>query len=56
MKATLVRKSKDLFHPLRLALTGKEHGPELVKLFPLLGRDLCVRRIEKTLVRFWGRV
>ena len=27
--------------PLRLALTGLEHGPELKKLLPLIGRDRC---------------
>ncbi|MEY4879727.1 MAG: hypothetical protein RJB62_1196 [Pseudomonadota bacterium] len=31
------RKGKALFHPLRLALTGREHGPELAKLLPLIG-------------------
>ncbi len=38
------RKGKSLFMPLRKALTGKEHGPELDKILPLIGRD-------KTLVR-----
>ena len=32
-------KGRALFHPLRLALTGPEHGPELKKLLPLIGRD-----------------
>ena len=31
-------KGRALFHPLRLALTGLEHGPELKKLLPLIGR------------------
>ena len=31
-------KGRALFHPLRLALTGREHGPELKKLLPLIGR------------------
>jgi glutamyl/glutaminyl-tRNA synthetase len=31
-------KGKDLFMPLRLALTGMDHGPELVRAIPLLGR------------------
>jgi len=38
------RKSKELFMPLRLALTGEEHGPEMKTLLPLLG-------IEKVRVR-----
>jgi glutamyl-tRNA synthetase len=39
-------KGKGLFHPLRLALTGLEHGPELKKLLPLIGRDKCVARLK----------
>ncbi len=31
------RKGKALFLPLRLALTGKEHGPEMSVLLPLMG-------------------
>ncbi|WEX11577.1 glutamate--tRNA ligase [Chelativorans sp. AA-79] len=33
------RKGKALFKPLRLALTGREAGPELADLLPLLGRE-----------------
>ncbi len=40
------RKGRQLFHPLRLALTGLEHGPELKKLLPLIGRDKVVARLE----------
>jgi glutamyl-tRNA synthetase len=39
-------KGRALFHPLRLALTGLEHGPELKKLLPLIGRDKTVARLE----------
>jgi glutamyl-tRNA synthetase len=39
-------KGRGLFHPLRLALTGVEHGPELKKLLPLIGRDKSVARLE----------
>jgi glutamyl-tRNA synthetase len=31
------RKGKDLFRPLRLALTGHEHGPEMKTLLPMIG-------------------
>ncbi|MFY9286966.1 MAG: glutamate--tRNA ligase [Alphaproteobacteria bacterium] len=31
------RKGKDLFMPLRLALTGEEHGPEMKVLLPMIG-------------------
>jgi len=39
-------KGRGLFHPLRLALTGLEHGPELKKLLPLIGRDRALARLE----------
>lgn len=32
------RKGRGLFHPLRLALTGRESGPELAQLLPLIGK------------------
>jgi glutamyl-tRNA synthetase len=39
-------KGKGLFHPLRLALTGLEHGPELKKLLPLIGRVKTLARLK----------
>src|SRR3954470_22997370 len=39
-------KGRGLFHPLRLALTAQEHGPELKKLLPLIGRDRSLARLE----------
>lgn len=36
LKVTTGAKGKALFQPLRLALTGLEHGPELVRSLPLL--------------------
>ncbi|MET3790337.1 glutamate--tRNA ligase [Aquamicrobium terrae] len=33
------RKGKELFAPLRLALTGRESGPELAELLPLIGPE-----------------
>ena len=39
-------KGKGLFHPLRLALTGLEHGPELKKLLPLIGRARVLARLK----------
>jgi glutamyl-tRNA synthetase len=39
-------KGRGLFHPLRLALTGLEHGPELKKLLPLIGRERSKARLE----------
>ncbi|CAA7622027.1 Glutamate--tRNA ligase 1 [Candidatus Terasakiella magnetica] len=40
------RKGKALFHPLRLALTGRENGPELKSLLPLIGRARAERRLR----------
>ena len=40
------RKGKELFMPLRLALTGREHGPELRALLPLIGRRTAERRLR----------
>jgi nondiscriminating glutamyl-tRNA synthetase len=39
-------KGKALYHPLRLALTGREDGPELVKVAPLLGQQKVVERLK----------
>jgi glutamyl-tRNA synthetase len=39
------RKGKDLFQPLRLALTGRPHGPEMKKLLPLIGRERAKLRL-----------
>lgn len=43
------RKGKDLFHPIRLALTAQEKGPELKKIFMLLGYDEVKNRLENNL-------
>ncbi len=39
-------KGRELYHPLRLALTGREHGPELKKLLPLIGRGRTLARLQ----------
>lgn len=45
LKAATGRKGRGLFHPLRLALTGREQGPELAKLLPLIGREKTLKRL-----------
>ena len=40
------RKGRALFHPLRLALTGRETGPELARLLPLVGRAKASARLR----------
>ena len=39
-------KGRDLFHPLRLALTSRESGPEMKKLLPLIGREKVLARLN----------
>ncbi|MFA5900008.1 MAG: glutamate--tRNA ligase [Hyphomicrobium sp.] len=46
LKAASNRKGKALFHPLRLALTGREDGPELKALLPLIGRAKAEARLQ----------
>ncbi len=45
LKLTSGRKGKSLFMPLRQALTGLDHGPELAALLPLIGRARVVERL-----------
>lgn len=47
LKASTLRKGKPLFQPLRLALTGREHGPEMAALLPLIGADEARARLER---------
>ena len=39
------RKGRALFMPLRRALTGLDHGPELAALLPLIGRERALARL-----------
>ena len=45
LKAATGRKGKALFHPLRLALTGRESGPEMAPLLKRIGRDRALARL-----------
>lgn len=44
-------KGKNLYLPIRMAVTGKIHGPELNMLLPALGRERILKRIEKILTK-----
>jgi glutamyl-tRNA synthetase len=46
LKESSGRKGRELFHPLRLALTGRDSGPEMATLLPLIGRDEAVARLR----------
>jgi glutamyl-tRNA synthetase len=45
LKEVSGRKGKALFMPLRLALTGREHGPEMAALLPLIGKERALKRL-----------
>ncbi|MGB9779909.1 glutamate--tRNA ligase [Caldanaerobacter sp.] len=42
-------KGKEFFMPIRIAVTGEEHGPDLVKMIVLLGKDKIVKRLDRVL-------
>lgn len=46
LKESTGRKGKPLFLPLRLALTGKGHGPDMGELLPLIGEAEARARLE----------
>lgn len=46
LKDSTGRKGKGLFLPLRQALTGQDHGPEMAALLPLIAQDEAVRRLR----------
>ena len=45
LKETTGRKGKALFLPLRQALTGRDHGPDMSALLPLIGKDAAITRL-----------
>ena len=49
-KATKL-KGKDVFMPIRVALTGNQHGPELAAMVPLLGVERTAKRIKASLAK-----
>ena len=46
LKEVSGRKGKALFMPLRLALTGRDHGPDMATLLPLIGKDEALKRLK----------
>ncbi len=46
LKQETGRKGKALFLPLRQALTGLDHGPDMAALLPLIGRERTVGRLS----------
>jgi glutamyl-tRNA synthetase len=46
LKESSGRKGRALFLPLRVALTGQEHGPDMKALLPLIGRERAIARLK----------
>ncbi|HEY0624636.1 glutamate--tRNA ligase [Sphingomonas sp.] len=46
LKDSTGRKGKALFLPLRRALTGRDSGPDMAALLPLIGRDRAIARLR----------
>lgn len=46
LKESTGRKGRALFLPLRRALTGRDHGPDMAALLPLIGRERAVARLS----------
>jgi glutamyl-tRNA synthetase len=46
LKEATGRKGKPLFLPLRQALTGRDHGPDMAALLPLIGQARAIERLE----------
>ena len=42
-------KGKNLYMPLRAAITGEVHGPELNLVLPILGKERCAARVKRAL-------
>ena len=51
LKATSGKKGRELFHPLRLALTGCESGPEMAGLVQRMGKERAIRRLDAAVKR-----
>jgi glutamyl-tRNA synthetase len=46
LKTSSGRKGRELFHPLRLALTGRDSGPEMAGLVSRMGKDRALHRLK----------
>jgi len=42
-------KGRRFYHPIRIAITRHNSGPELVELIPILGKEKCIERLENAL-------
>ena len=51
IQKTTKLKGKDVFMPIRVALTGNQHGPELAEMIPLLGIERSANRVKASLAK-----
>ncbi len=51
IQKTTKLKGKDVFMPIRVAVTGNQHGPELAEMVPLLGIERTEKRIRASLAK-----
>ena len=42
-------KGKSLYQPIRIAITGRIHGPELKQVVPIIGKEGCIKRLKRAL-------
>jgi nondiscriminating glutamyl-tRNA synthetase len=42
-------RGRPLMMPIRAAVTGKTHGPELIKILTMIDRETMLRRLEQVL-------
>lgn len=47
LKTATGRKGKELFMPLRQAITGFDHGPEMKFLLPIIGHETVEKRLKQ---------
>lgn len=47
-------KARELIHPLRVFITGKEGGPGLFETFEVIGKNRCISRIRKIVAQYEG--
>ncbi|PKP92267.1 MAG: glutamate--tRNA ligase [Alphaproteobacteria bacterium HGW-Alphaproteobacteria-16] len=47
LKDATGRKGRALFLPLRRALTGRDHGPDMAAMLPLIGRTRVLERLDR---------
>jgi len=48
-------KARQIIHPLRLSLTGKQGGPGLFETMELIGKERCLKRIRRFIDGFEGQ-